>query len=161
MDTDIWRNFKTILVFMRFDIKNDKNAQVAGIIIDVIKNNSTFAQMKKMVTNVMPEWNNQLIAKNSKEKSINNKKEEVLFFIKAMELLKNSFMLHDYEMAYDLADMLHAFPDIVISGQKNSLKNYWRIYVRPVQKKWKLQELNAYRYISDKSLLFGRLWKRF
>ena len=48
-------------------------------------------------------------------------------------------------MAYDIADMLHVLPEIVIANQKKRLKQYWKIYVKPFHKKWKCNIFNEFK----------------
>jgi len=137
MEEDVWRNLKTIFIFIRFDIKNKKNVQVTDAVIKIIEENCTLEEMCKKILNIMPEWTEQLIIEGNEKKLI-CKKELKIFIIRALELMKISIELQNDKMAYDIADMLHALPDIIIANRKNCLKEYWKIYVKPVQKKWKI-----------------------
>ena len=53
--------------------------------------------------------------------------------------------IQEYKMAYDIADMLHVLPEIVIANQKKRLKQYWKIYVKPFHKKWKCNIFNEFK----------------
>jgi len=169
---DLWRNMERIFIFIRFDIKNNKNIQLSDAIIEIIKNNTSLVEMCNIVFHIMPEWKGKLITKNSEETVFNYKKDLELFIIKGVELMKEGFLIHNYDLAYDIADLLHALPGIVIASykrnledcQKNqvkhwlrqfrdrnryfgSLKDYWKVYVKSVQKKWDCKMFDEFKSI--------------
>lgn len=59
--------------------------------------------------------------------------------IRALELMKTHILAQEYYTAYDIADMLHVLPEIVIDNNKG-LKQYWKNYVKPF-KKMEVQEI--------------------
>ncbi len=87
-----------------------------------------------MIFYLMPRWKGQLIVEEGElqELIFNSKLKE--FTIRALELMKTYIMAQEYELAYELADMLHALPEIVIDKNKKGLKQYWKNYVKPFQK---------------------------
>lgn len=90
--------------------------------------------MCHMIFYLIPRWKGQLIVEEGElqELIFNSKLKE--FTIRALELMKTYIMAQEYESAYELADMLHALPEIVIDNNKKGLKQYWKNYVKPFQK---------------------------
>lgn len=134
MTAIMWKNLQRIFVFIRFDIKDENNSHVIDIIIKVINNNIRNDEMCKMIFYLMPRWKGQLMVEEGElqELIFNSKLKE--FTIRALELMKTHIISQKYESAYDLADMLHALPEIVIDNNKKGLKQYWKNYVKPFQK---------------------------
>lgn len=144
MTAGMWINLQRIFVFIRFDIKDKNNSHVIDIIINAINNNIKNNEMCQMIFHLMPEWKGQLIIEGNElqELIFNSKLKE--FTIKALELMKTHITAQEYETAYDLADMLQGLPEIVIGNNKKGLKQYWKNYVKPFQKKWKCDIFNEW-----------------
>lgn len=148
MKVNIWKNLQRIFVFLRFDIKNKNNSNVIDIIIKVINNNNSNEEMCKMIVYIMPKWKGQLIVEENEEQE--NEGQELIFniqlkqfIIRALEVMKSNLLAQEYEIAYDIADILQALPDIVIANNKKGLKQYWKVYIKPFQKKWKCKTFNG------------------
>lgn len=142
-----WENLKRVFVFVRFEIKNDKNCQIADAILYGMKNHVTNEELCDMLIQAMPEWKEKFHTKTEIKQEILYNEELEQFIVHAVELMKDHLEIQHYDLAYDLADMLHALPDIVLANEKNGLKNYWKIYVKPVQKKWDLKLLEEFKYL--------------
>lgn len=145
MTAVMWKNLQRIFVFIRFDIKDKNNSHVIDTIINVINDNIRNNEMCHMIFYLMPRWKGQLIVEEGElqELIFNSKLKE--FTIRALELMKTYIMAQEYELAYELADMLHALPEIVIDKNKKGLKQYWKNYVKPFQKKWKCNIFNEWK----------------
>ena len=48
-------------------------------------------------------------------------------------------------MIYQISDMLQGIPDLEYWSKAKNMRNYWRYYVEPVKRKWKLKELEKYK----------------
>lgn len=145
MRVNLWKNFQRIFVFLRFDIKDKNNLHVIDIIIKVIDNNIRNEEMCKMIFYIMPKWKGQLIVEDDECKEMIINIQLKLFIIRALELMKTSILKQEYEIAYDIVDMLQGLPEIVIANNKKGLKKYWKIYVNPFQRKWKCKTFNEWK----------------
>lgn len=147
MELNMWKNLHRIFVLLRFDIKNKNNSHVIDIIIKAINNKSSNQEMCKMIFYIMSNWKSQLIVERYDEQEIicNTKLEQ--FIIKALELMKINISIQKYEIAYDIADMLHVLPEVVIANQKKSMKQYWKIFVKRFQKKWRCNIFDEFKVV--------------
>ncbi len=149
----VWENLESVFVFIRFEIKNNKNCQVADlgrimeVIINGIKNHIENEQLCDMLVQIMPEWKGRFRTKTEVKQEVICNEELEQFIVHAVELMKDNLEIQHYDLAYDLADMLHALPNIVLANEKNGLKRYWKIYVIPVQKKWNRKLLKEFKYL--------------
>lgn len=132
------------MFFFRYDIKNKNNLEVVDILIKVINDNVSNDKMCRMILDKMPMWNEQLVVEGDNRKEVFDNKSRKLFVIEALELLKDKLLFREYEMAYDIADILQGLPDIVISNKKEGFRQYWKLYVKPFQKKWNLNIFNEF-----------------
>ena len=143
----MWKNLERIFIFLRFDIKNKNNSHVIDIIIKAINNNNSNEEMCKMIFYTMPKWKEQLILKEDERKELIFCMQLKQFIIRALELMKTNILIQEYEMAYDIADMLQGLPEIVIANNKKGLKQYWKIYVKPFQKNGSVRYLMSVRIL--------------
>lgn len=148
MTVDMWKNLQRIFVFIRFDIKDKKNSHVIDIVTKVIDNDMTNDEMCKMIVCLMPKWKGQLILKECDMQEIMLNRQLKEFIIRALEFMKEHLLYQNYETAYDIADMLHVLPEIVVDNKKKELKLYWKDYVKPFQKKWKCKVFNEWKNFS-------------
>ena len=96
----------------------------------------------------MPKWKGQLILKECDMQEIMLNRQLKEFIIRALEFMKEHLLHQNYETAYDIADMLHVLPEIVVDNKKKELKLYWKGYVKPFQKKWKCKVFNEWKNFS-------------
>lgn len=136
MEQSKWENLERIFVQVRFDIKNQNNLQIADIAIQAINNNLSNSELCEMISCLMPRWKKQFIFGSIEETEIVCSKEIKLFMIKALEFMKNCLSNLQYDIAYDIADILQGLYGILLANSKKSLKQYWKIYIKPFQKKW-------------------------
>lgn len=148
MTVDMWKNLQRIFVFIRFDIKDKNNSHVIDIVIKVIDNDMTNDEMCKMIVCLMPKWKGQLILKECDMQEIMLNRQLKEFIIRALEFMKEHLLYQNYGTAYDIADMLHVLPEIVVDNKKKELKLYWKDYVKPFQKKWKCKVFNEWKNFS-------------
>ncbi len=141
----MWKNLQKIYVFLRFDIKDKNNSHVIDIIINVINNNISNEKMCRMIFYIMPKWKRQLMDEEGEGQELIFNIQIKQFIIRALELMKTNILIQEYEIAYDIADMLQGLPEIVIANNKKGLKKYWKIYVKPFQKKWRCKTFNEWK----------------
>ena len=52
------------------------------------------------------------------------------------ERARESSYTKKYDQAFDLADALHMYPEIVANNLKKFPKSYWKLIYNPYKKKW-------------------------
>ena len=134
----MWENLHKIFVFLRYDIENINNSYVIDIMINVLNNDDSNEKMCNMIFQIMPKWKEQLIVNADEEEQRVCYIQLKQYIIKTLELIKNNILVQNFEMAYDIVDMLQGLPVITEINRKKELKQYWKIYVMPFQKKWKV-----------------------
>lgn len=135
MEQSKWNNLEKIFILMRFDIKNQNNGQIADIVIQSINQNFTSSELCKAVSSLMPEWKAHFVSSTSAKKDLACSEEITSFIIKALEFFKINLQTQQYQISYDIVDILQGLYGIVLSNSKQSLKNYWKIYIKPFHKK--------------------------
>ena len=136
MELTKWENLERIFILIRFDIKNKNNTQIADIVIHVINNNLSNSELCEMISGLIPSWKKQLIFLSAEETEVPCSKEIKLFIIKTLEFMKTYLSNLQYDTAYDIADILQGLYGIILANSKKSLKQYWKAYIKPFQKKW-------------------------
>lgn len=165
MEEITWKNLERVFVFVRFEIKNDKNCLIADAIIVGIKNHVTNEELCDMLIEAMPEWKGRFHKETGVKQEVLYNEELEQFIVRAVELMKDNLEIQRYDLAYDLADMLHALPGIILANKKNGLKSYWKIYVKSVQKRWNCELLEEFKYLFkgggvQRGRWFGVLFRR-
>lgn len=135
MEQSKWENLERIFIWMRFDIENQNNEQITDIIIQSITQNLTNLELYKAISNLMPEWKTRLISNRPDQKDLRCSSEITLFIIKALKFLKISLQTQHYQISYDITDILQGLYGVLLANSKKSLKQYWKIYIKPFQKK--------------------------
>lgn len=127
-----------ILVFIRSDINSEKNIELVNILIICMENRMNNFELIKLLNGKL-DLKQQLIQDAGLEcvddKNISD------FILTVLKYTNDALKSQNYNMAYDLVDMLHVLPDVIITGEKKQLKKYWNIYVKPFIKKWKNNEI--------------------
>lgn len=72
----------------------------------------------------------------SQESGLLKDKEKIEFLIANMNELENLLIQKKYDQAFDLADALHMYPEIVANNLKKFPKSYWKLIYNPYKKKW-------------------------
>ena len=142
MTVNMWKNLQRIFVFIRFDVKDNNNSYIIDTIIRAVNNNIGNDEMCKMIFYLMPDWKGQLMDEEDEWQELALDMQLKEFIIRALELVKKYMLIQEYEIAYDIVDMLHGLPEIIIADNEKGLKQYWKNYVRPFQRKWKCKEFN-------------------
>lgn len=141
MNESTLTNFYRIMVFIRFDIKNEENKDIVCILIQAFDGLINNKEMCDAIVKIMPDWKTQLRYEESEYYFI--QKQIIEFAKTALYIMKESLATNAFEIAYDIADLLHVLPDIVLQKKTNQWKSYWKMYVEPFNKKWKC---NAFKF---------------
>ena len=143
MNKSILINFHRIMVFLRSDIKNKRNNDILYILIQTFDGLINNKEMCDAIVKIMPDWKTQLIREESENIFI---QEKVIEFVKkAMEIARDNLSTNEFDIAYDIADILHVLPDIVIQNEKKGLKKYWTVYIERFNKKWQCDVLARFK----------------
>ncbi|MBQ3583826.1 MAG: hypothetical protein IJA27_03850 [Lachnospiraceae bacterium] len=148
MNINMWKNLQRIVVFIRFDIKNSNNPYIIEVITEAVKKNIKNEEMCEKIYYIMPKWKKQLMVEDEEGQELLSNKKLKQFIIKALELMKYNILNQEYEIAYDIADMLQGLPENINISSKKDFKQYWKIYVTPFQKKWKCKVFNEWKYFT-------------
>ena len=134
MNESTLTNFYRIMVFIRFDIKNEENKDIVCILIQAFDGLINNKEMCDAIVKIMPDWKTQLRYEESEYYFI--QKQIIEFAKTALYIMKESLATNAFEIAYDIADLLHVLPDIVLQKKTNQWNSYWKMYVDPFNKKW-------------------------
>lgn len=139
MNENMLINFQRIMVFLRSDIKNKRGKDILCILIRAFDGLINNKEMCDEIVKIMPDWKAQLIYRGYEYHFI---QEGIIDFVRiAIQIMGDSLSLNKFDMAYDIADMLHVLPDVVIQKGKKGLKKYWKVYVERFNNKWKYCDL--------------------
>lgn len=108
MCSNFWENMHRVLVFTRADIYKDKNPEI----------------IKDLISQIQEEVTNDELHKEAKD-----------FSIRTLQVVYEELVAKNYDVAYDIVDMLHAFPHVVLRNDIKELKRYRKVYVKPLIKK--------------------------
>ena len=123
-------NMQRIFTFIRFDIKNEQNIEVIRIILQKMSStNSNFVNaLKGHFDNT-----DQLLLEDGD--IIENC--EITGFMKDMLAeLENSLMQGTYAYSYDIIDLIHFLPELIISNNKKQIKSFWKTNAKNFMEKW-------------------------
>lgn len=88
---------------------------------------------ERLSTFKMP-WSDRLKYESTDEMVTDEEKIKCSFVYEALLYLSKLLSVKEYEKAYQIADILHVFPDVQLSSRK-SVKAFWKIYVLPYEKR--------------------------
>lgn len=137
MRTNDWINIERIMVFLRFNIKDKTNIDILSIIKSFTNAEITEEKFYTEIIDIRTKWKNQLIKSEINNKMIQDA-EECLFLIKFISYAIQSIEENNFCKAYDIIDMLHAFPEVVLNGEDDSKKNFEKVYLLAIIKKWNI-----------------------
>lgn len=142
MDKNMLVNFRIVMVFMRSDIRNVENRCIVKILSQAFAGEINNQEMCGALVRSMPGWKTQLRYGEAGEYMF---RENITRFVRtALSVMEGHLTANAYEAAYDVADLLHVLPDVVLQENKKQLKRYWKVYVRTYEKKWKCDVFTRY-----------------
>jgi hypothetical protein len=101
-------------------------------------NEITNFEMVKLLLQVQPNFSEQLIIKDGEECEVSEELKK--FFVIILNHIMEQLKEENYDMVYDLVDMLHVFPDVIIEDKRKGKKDYWKLFVKPIIKKWDISK---------------------
>ena len=148
MNEYFWINFHRLMVFIMFDIYNINNIKIVNCLIDTLDCNYSNDRMCKILAQIQPDFDKQFI--NGISRCENSFLKFSDFILSALLLLRERLMRQDYEMAFDICDMLQGLPEFDYCYCVSNLKNYWKIYVKPFNRKWNIKFFKKYENVFTK-----------
>lgn len=61
------------------------------------------------------------------------------FICSSIDIMVKAFENGETALVYDISDMLQGVPDFEYWKSGKNMRAYWKSYIRPVERKWKLQ----------------------
>ena len=138
MKTNDWINIERIMVFVRFNIEDESNIDILNIIESFVNGKITEKNFYHNIIDIREHWRTQLIICETDDKCINDS-EECLFLVKYVQYAIESMVKRNFPKAYDIVDMLQAFPGVVLCGEDESKNNFEKIYLSPLIDKWNVR----------------------
>ena len=122
------KNFIVIAVYLRHNITNPVNADIAAAVIKAFEGYISNDEMCGNICEAAPlmaEW----LKYGQTDNTLSEKSQIKYDFIcDSMKYLYEQLNLRNYDRAYNLADILHVFPDVNLNDKK-SKKSYWKNYI--------------------------------
>ena len=134
MNRCILENLKRIMILLRSDIQNRRGKELVHLCHQAFQNQMSNGEMCKKMIEMMPAWQDWLNCGETPDWFV---QEDVAAFINmALEVMEETLHAGEFEMAYDLADLLHVVPDVIAKNDKASMKRYWKVFVVKFHQKW-------------------------
>ena len=126
-------NLTIIMVYMRNDISNKENIIITSILLDAFCDNINNDQMCDNIALTNVPWNSQL------KRDIDNCSESCNeyykhFIVETLLFFKDLLFSKQYKVAYQMADILHVLPDVILDNEKKSKKDFWKTFIIPFEK---------------------------
>ena len=127
-------NLKSIMILLRSDIRNRRGKELVHLCHQAFQNQMSNGEMCEKMIEMMPAWQGWLNCGETPDWFV---QEDVAAFINmALEVMEETLHAGEFEMAYDLADLLHVVPDVIAKNDKASMKRYWKVFVVKFHQKW-------------------------
>ncbi len=121
------------MVYIRKDIKNKANIDIISILLEVFGNNLTNNHMCDNIALINVSWYRQL-KHEDKNCTGNNIEYYNKFIVDTLLFLMDLLSSQQYEMAYQVVDILHILPNVILKRGKKSKKDFWKTFIRPFEK---------------------------
>lgn len=132
-----------LLIVLRYDIYSLDSYIIVSILRNIVKNNRIDEEQIIILnaTDILNKLNISISLKSQKGEKLPSLLDEdedkfSRFILYALQEVEKSLDNSMHHMAYDIVDAIHVFPEIFISSPPRNFKEYWNIYIKPVQKKW-------------------------
>ncbi len=128
LTTRDWVNFERVMVFVRSDIQDEKNGEIIGVCQKMFAKDISGDEMVERITQLKPEWGKQFLKEVSDDHKIEN--QEAYYLVqKCLWFVKRHLVRKEYAEAYELVDILHAYPGVVLHGDDESQQSFDDIYM--------------------------------
>lgn len=143
MEKEILENIHRLLVKIRYNIYDETNIVLLDIIGETLNNNYSNKEMINLLRQRLNNWSYLLkLQETFNSDNVNSElsDNELDLFRKVLNysISKAKFYLVEqkYDIAYDIIDAIHIFPEIIVRSNKRTLKKFWKLYIEPVYLKW-------------------------
>lgn len=134
MDKSLMINIHRILVFIRFDIRNPINIKLLESIVECIREKSGNGKLLEILSDEQHIIKQLLLEESELYENRNNIDEFLLIILEDILNMLNS---GDYDIAYEMVDLIHILPELIISNNKKDLRVYWKLNIKQYSKKKK------------------------
>lgn len=142
LDKYLLINIHKLLIMIRGDINNEENPLLCKLILNALQynqNNSSFIYELQKSSKVVKERINFFLLESEEYIEIRSKSVEIL--IRCINLILYGLQLEDNKFAYDLADAIHGFPEMLTKDSKINMHQYWNIYFKSLTKKYQYKDI--------------------
>ena len=131
-------NLEKIFIYVRYDLERIENKNIILCVINVINefecnNDELYKQIKKLSL----ELSKCIILSHENEIKIVNRMVYGQFLIDSLDFFLKLLNDNEYEKAYDVIDILHAVPNVIIINEKKSKRLFYKTYIKKFSRKWK------------------------
>lgn len=63
---------------------------------------------------------------------------ECSFIRQSLSCIKDHLVKSEFNVAYDVVDMLHAFPGVILNKDNGGIERFKETYLKPLVRKWNL-----------------------
>lgn len=141
MNDALLNNIKECMIYFRNNTDADDLDKVIFYIKDAMYYHENLSQMLKKNTP-------QIVMKLALSEEMNSSEIEYpvieQFLFDCFEYLLEAIARKEMALVYDLSDMMQGIPDLEYWSVSKDMRSYWKVYVVPVKKKWKLVRLTAF-----------------
>lgn len=130
MCKNYFENMYRILVLIRSNIRDKKNIEVLEVLITSVEKEWKNTEVIGVISEIMPDLKRQLLLQNDKCYKLTDEAKEYL--LRTLHIAQKGLIESRYDVAYDVVDMLHVFPHVIIANDRQQTEDYWKIYVTPV-----------------------------
>lgn len=131
-------NLEKIFIYIRYDLERIENRNIILCVINIINefecdNNELCKQIKSLSL----ELGKCIILSNKIDIKIANRMVYGQFLIDTLNFFLRLLNDNEYEKSYDVIDILHAVPNVIIVNEKKSKRLFYKTYIKRFSKKWK------------------------
>ena len=138
MNKELLQNFHRILVLVRLDIRCTTNVSIFQLLLERLRGERENELMYKEIISVDGKYGAVLLQEECAfQEKIQNTERFCPMFERMLEEVIDAIGKQEYEYAYDMVDVFEVLPNIILEESTKSLKQYWKIYIKPFEKKWK------------------------
>lgn len=134
-----------VITLIRSEIYNPNNVEIIDLMLSLIRDSTYLIEdndIRKTLSqlpNLNEKWefihHENYYVKTTIFKNENIHNELVL----KLTELKSLLQYKKFEQAYDLADVLHVFPEIIADNNGKIPNSYYKIFMRRYKKKWNIK----------------------
>lgn len=135
MSNPLLENFGRAAAYLRYDITNSVNLQIADIFSEAFAHDITNNEMCEKIKDLKVSWGECLVYDINNEAFGDEDEKKCRFLYRSLNYLRELLSEKQFDKAYDFADVLHVFPDVCLSDKK-SCKAFRKLYVLPYEKRY-------------------------